>query len=195
MDPDMVRQQAEEEAASRILHSRGAPPPDMRIEPTLPMSAPLPRPRFPATVEQVAPPAPSAAPLWGMAINVATSCALATTVGLVGGIMFGVKLNLVAWQGVAIGASAGMLLGWRLSSLALIRRGEVGRLRAYGAAFKMALLILLTMTLAIGALPHFMSPAPAANQPVDVAVFWKSLAAGAALAICAGAIMLRRALR
>jgi hypothetical protein len=192
----MVRQQAEEEAASRILHSRGAPPPDIRIEPALPMSAQFSQSRFASGFEKMAPPpAPAVLPGWGKAVNVATSCTIAVTLGLVGGLMLGVKMQLVAWQAVAIGASAGLALGWRLSSLALIRSLGLGRLRAYGAAFKMAFTILLLMALAMFVLPHFAGPQVGPGQPMDVMTFWKSVAAGGLASIILGAAMLRRALR
>lgn len=196
MDPDMVRQQAEEEAASRIIHSRGAPPPNLRIEPALPVPAQFSQSRFASGFEKMTPPpAPVMIPGWGAALNIATSCAIAATFGLVGGLMLAVKLQLVAWQGVAIGASAGLALGWRLSSLALLRRGSYSRLQAHGAAFKMTLAVLAVMALGMFVLPHFVGPSTGANQPMDVMTFWKCVAAGGAASIFVGAAMLRRALR
>ena len=59
--------------------------------------------------------------------------------------MLGVKLQLVPWQGALIGASAGLLLGWRLGSLALIKRAAMARMQAYGAAFRAAFMIFLIM--------------------------------------------------
>jgi hypothetical protein len=195
MDPDMVRQQAEEEAASHI-HSRGAPRPDnIRIAPALPVQPQFAKARFASGFEKMTPPpAPVSLAPWGMALNIATSCAIATTFGRVGGLMLAVKLQLVAWQGVGIGAAIGLALGWRLSSLALIRRGGYGRMQAHGAGFKMALTVLAVMALAMFVLPHFAGPPVGPNQPLEVMIFWKCVAAGGLASIILGAAMLRRAL-
>jgi Domain of unknown function (DUF4396) len=200
MDPDLVRQQAEEEAASRI-HSRRGMPPDVRIEPILPMPAamsvsrPQPLRKRPASLYQSGAQAAVAVASagWRMAFGIAASCVLGTTVGLVGGMMLGVKLQLVPWQGALIGASAGLLLGWRLGSLALIKRRALGRMQAYGAAFRAALMIFLIMAAAMFVAPHFTGAIAEPNQPLDAALFWRAVAGGALIALLFGAAILRRA--
>jgi hypothetical protein len=196
MDPDMVRQQAEEEAASRVLHSRGAPRPDIRIAPPLPAPVQFSKARFASGFEKMTPPpAPVMRPAWGMAFDIATSCAIVTAFGLLGGLMLAVKLQLVAWQGVGIGAAVGLALGWRLSSLTLLRRGGYGRKQAYAAGLKMALTVLSVMAFAMFVLPHFAGPQVGPSQPLDVMIFWKCAAVGGLASVILGAAMLRRAVR
>jgi hypothetical protein len=199
MDPDLVRQQAEEEAASRI-HSRREPPPDVRIEPFLPMPVAMTDRRAPrrdhANVYHGGMQAATAVATagWRMALGIATSCVLGTTVGLVGGIMLGVKLQLVPWQGALIGASAGLLLGWRLGSLALIKRAAMARMQAYGAAFRAAFMIFLIMAVSMFVIPHI-TGATGPNQAFDISSFWRAVAGGALTALLLGAGIIRRALR
>lgn len=198
MDPDLVRQQAEEEAASRMLLRR-EPPPDVRIEPILPMpvarmdrSVPA---RHPVSTLQSGMQAATAVATagWRMAFGIAASCVLGTTVGLVGGMMAGVKMQLVPWQGALVGASAGLLLGWRLGSLALIRRAGMARMQAYGAAFRAAFMIFLIMAAAMFVAPHLTGAVTAPNQLSDISLFWRTVAGGAGIALMFGAAILRRA--
>lgn len=199
MDPDLVRQQAEEEAASRIL-SRREPPSDVRIEPILPMPsvrmpAKAPPPRTPSLYESSFQAATAVATAgWRMAFGIAASCVLGTTVGLVGGMMVGVKTQLVPWQGALIGASAGLLLGWRIGSLALIKRTGMARMQAYGAAFRAAFMIFLIMAASMFVAPHFTGAITGPNQTFDAAPFWRTMAAGAAFGLLFGAAIIRRAL-
>lgn len=200
MDPDLVRQQAEEEAASRILSRREPPPPDVRIEPILPMPAHMTASRSQharrsVSVYQGGLEAATAVASagWRLAFGIAASCVLGTTVGLVGGMMAGVKLQLVPWQGALIGASAGLLLGWRLGSLALIKRRALGRMQAYGAAFRAAFMIFLIMAAAMFVAPHFTGAATGPNQPLDASLFWRTVAGGAFFALLFGAAIIRRA--
>jgi hypothetical protein len=202
MDPDLVRQQAEEEAASRI-YARREPPPEVRIEPFLPMPGPTMaaagrgRTRRPAGVYESGMQAATAMATagWRIAFGIATSCVLGTTVGLVGGMMVGVKTQLVPWQGALIGASAGLLLGWRLGSLALIRRAGMARMQAYGAAFRAAFTIFLIMAASMFVAPHFTGAVTVPGGAFDIAQFWRTMAGGAAASLLLGAGVIRRALR
>jgi hypothetical protein len=200
MDPDLVRQQAEEEAASRLL-SRRELPPEMRREPVLPMGAHVaPPPPPPLRAEPPAAPAAASAPLvtagWRTAVGVATTCMIATTVGLVGGMMTGVKLQLVPWQVAAVGTSTALLLGWQLSALALRRRGRMVWWRAYRVGFRTAFLMLFVMAGAMFVAPHYLGDGGTRpSAPFPISTFWKSVAAGAGLSILLGAMMLRRAFR
>ena len=119
---------------------------------------------------------------------------LGTTVGLVGGMMAGVKLQLVPWQGALIGASAGLLLGWRVGSLALMKRAAFGRMQAYSSAFRAAFMIFLIMAAAMFVAPHFTGAATRPNQPLDASLFWRTVAGGAFFALLFGSAIVRRAL-
>jgi hypothetical protein len=200
MDPDLVRQQAEEEAASRLLPRRELPP-QMRREPVLPMGASLTASvSGPLRAEPPAAPAAAPAPLvtagWRTAIGVATTCMIGTTVGLVGGMMLGVKLQLVPWQVAAVGTSTALLLGWQLSALALRRRGRMVWWRAYRVGFRTAFLVLFVMAGAMFVAPHYLGAGGTGpSAPFPISTFWKSVAAGAVVSILLGAMMLRRAFR
>lgn len=201
MDPDLVRQQAEEEAAHRLLSRRDLPP-DMRVEPVLPMGraaeargpAWTTAPVYQSSAETATATAFAAAG-WRTALGIAASCVLGVTVGLVGGIMLGVKLQLVPGQGAMIGAAAGFVIGWQVVAGALVRHGSLTRWRAFGAGFRTALLILLIMAAAMFVAPHYIGPHKAANVPFDIGVFWKSVAAGAMVALILGGVVLRGAMR
>ncbi len=200
MDPDLVRQQAEEEAASRIL-GRREPPPEVRIEPLLPMPGPRAalgpsHGRRQAGIYESGMQAATAVATagWRIAFGIATSCVLGTTVGLVGGMMVGVKTQLVPWQGALIGASAGLLLGWRLGSLALIRRAGMARMQAYGAAFRAAFMIFLVMAASMFVAPHFTGAVTVPGGAFDIAQFWRTMAGGAAVSLLIGTSIIRRAL-
>lgn len=199
MDPDLVRQQAEEEAASRLL-SRRELPPEARREPVLPMGAPLAPPAAAAGLRgEVYHSAPAPAPLvtagWRTAIGIAASCVIATTFGLVGGLMLGVKLQLVPWQSAAIGTSTGLLMGWQLSALAIRQGARMVWWRAYRLGFRTAFLVLFVMTGAMFVAPHFLNAGTGPNAPFAISAFWKSVAGGAGIAILLGAMVLRRAFR
>jgi hypothetical protein len=198
MDPDLVRQQAEEEAASRHLSRRDLPP-GMRIEPVLPLGVKIDPRRVALPGELYRAGMDAAATVvaagWRTALGIAASCVLGTTVGLVGGIMVGVKLQLVPWQGAAIGAAAGFVIGWQVASVALVKRGGLGHWRAASAGFRATLLVLIIMAAAMFVLPHFIGAPVAPNAPFDIAVFWKSVAAGAMVAIILGGVVMRGALR
>jgi hypothetical protein len=198
MDPDLVRQQAEEEAASRML-SRRAMPPDMRVEPVLPMARPretLGRPSLPVSLQHgnTEAAATVVAAGWRTALAISASCVLGVTVGLVGGLMLGVKLHLVPAQSAMIAGSAGAVMGWQLASGGLIRRGAVSRWRAYGAGFRTSLLVLAVMSGAMFVAPHYLGSAATPRAPFEIGVFWRSVAAGAMVALVLGGVVLRSAM-
>src|SRR5258708_4224478 len=134
MDPDMVRQQEEEEeAASRLRKFVGRPPAAPAKEDAFVLRA-EPRETYKAPAPAAAPAAaaPKRSPGWGAAVQATTYCVLFAILGLVGGIMLGVKLGLVSWQSLALGMSAGFLFGWRSAVAALRKRYTTGFTRAYG---------------------------------------------------------------
>ena len=199
MDPDLVRQQAEEEAAS-LRPARPAPHAQMRIEPALPMTAPPIAPSAPqsavAGLFEVAAETTTVTVTagWRTAIEVATSSTLGVAVGLFGGMMLGVKLQLVPLQSVLIGAASATLLGWQLGALTL-RRSQVGWLRAYRLGLRTTLLVLVIVGAGMFVLPHVLEPPSAPNAPFAMGVFWRSMAVGGALALVIGAMTVRRVLR
>jgi hypothetical protein len=200
MDPDLVRQQAEEEAASLRL-ARAAPHLETRIEPALPMAvAPIAPPGPQASAARHYQAAPESTAIaattgWRTAIGVATSSTLGVAVGLFGGMMLGVKLQLVPLQSVLIGAASGLLLGWQLGALTLRQGGPVGWWRAYRLGLRTTVLVLGVVGTAMFVAPYLLSPPKAPNAPFAIGLFWKSMAVGAGLALLLGAMVVRRALR
>jgi hypothetical protein len=143
MDPDLVRQQEEEEAASRLRKFVTARPP----------SAPAPHDALVLRAEPREPfkaAAPAAAPVkrppgWGAVLRAAAYCLLFTVLGLVGGIMFGVKIGLVAWQSLALGMAAGFVFGWQSAVATLRKRYKLGFAQAYRAPLIPAVILLLSL--------------------------------------------------
>ena len=134
-------------------------------------------------------------PGWGAALRIAASCTLGTVVGFIGGIMLGVKLQLVSWQSASIGAAAGLFLGWLLASGLLMSRGDLGRIRAYRSAILPAFAIFLVLAAAMFLVPFLTTSAIGQSLGVDIGVFWKTLGGGAVIAVLLGAALMRRALR
>jgi hypothetical protein len=198
MDPDLVRQQAEEEALSR-RRGRHDVPPQLRVEPVLPMSGEPQQKKPPIWIDDMAlrnRRASNVAMLgWGAALGIAASATLGTMVGIIGGMMLGVKLQLVPLQTVLIGTGAGLALGWQVGAFALVQRSGLGWWRAYSVGLRVVLVVFVVLAAAMFVLPHFAGSVPAPNAGFDIAVFWKSVAAGAAVALILGALAIRRALR
>lgn len=148
MDPDMVRQQEEEEAASRqrgvfsrrtnFLQPRHDPF-VMRAEPQNIPIGPVPDP---APIIQ---PPSKRVPGWFAASQATSYCVLFGALGLIGGIMLGVKLGLVSWQSLALGMLSGFVIGWRSAVSALRKRYTTGFARAYRASLVPAVIVLLSL--------------------------------------------------
>ena len=163
MDPDMVRQQDEEELASRLggrvkVKMPPARPEAARNEPAVLRA----EPRKPETRGEpetrlvgVARAAQSSGITPWTAIQTAFACSVMTGLGLLGGIMLGVKLGLIPEQRLAIGAGAGLLLGWQASMLSLRRRGNLKLGRAITLPLFPTAIILGASIAGMAAAAHF----------------------------------------
>jgi hypothetical protein len=153
MDPDMVRQQEEEEAASRLRkfatgRPPSAPPKDdafvLRADPRQPFT----NPRQPL---KAAAPAPAAAapakrpPGWGAVLRATLYCLLFTILGLIGGILIGMQLGLVPWQYFTLGMVAGFVSGWQSAVAVLRKRYKLGVVQAYRAPLVPAMIMLASL--------------------------------------------------
>lgn len=178
MDPDMVRQQEEEEIASRL---RGpmkvkmpASRPAFREQPIILRAEPPQR-------QQSLPPSPSA--LLGMTPWTAAQTAIAgsvmTAIGLFGGIMLGVKTGLIPEQRLAIGAGAGFLLGWQSLVLSSRRSVKATVGRSMIACLMPAALILGTSIAGMIAAAHLTGIAEPASAKDYSMQYW--LIAGASM--------------
>jgi hypothetical protein len=129
MDPDLVRQQEEAEAASRLRRPlpAGAHIPQQPVQPAIQRDTPFVLRADPR--DQLIAPPPPAPPKqlgWGPAIRVTSGAFVLTSLGLVAGIMLGVQIGLVSWQSFLIGAAAGYFLGWQSAFASLRRRYKLG---------------------------------------------------------------------
>lgn len=244
MDPDMVRQQEEAEAAARLraaqpkltipplahveppasptpplfLEQVVAPPPAPPSQRTVkerkehsaavksaPEAAPKPAVETPlieehitifAPIEQPASPVrqamTQAARIGGW--SAALYCTALTGAGIAGGIMAGVKLQLVALQSIGIGATAGFAFGW-LGAAGLLRRQGLAAGKAYRVTFLAAVLALL---IELGALyfANGLAAAPPSGDPADAnTIFAEIISAGGLLAYLFALIRIRFGVR
>jgi hypothetical protein len=147
MDPDMVRQQEEEEAASRLrgVLSRRTSFSSPRHDPFVMRAEPrnIPIGPVPAQAPIIEP--PKRVPGWLAASQATFYCVLFGALGLIGGIMLGVKLGLVSWQSLGLGMLTGFVLGWRSAVGALRKRTTTGFTKAYRASLTPALIVLLCL--------------------------------------------------
>ena len=180
MDPDMVRQQEEEEAASRLrkyVIGRTASVPVkedafvLRAEPR----------------EHFKPAAPAAAPAkrplgWGAVLRATLYCLFFTILGLVGGILIGFQLGLVHWQFFVLGMAVGFLAGWQSAVAVLRKRYQLGVVQAYRAPLIPAVIILLSLVGGLSViLPIVTGSSLATAQVSQLLVPWLfSLGVGAA---------------
>ena len=179
MDPDMVRQQEEEEAASRLRKFvMGRPPSAPGQEDAFVLRAELREPSKAA--------APAAIPVkrppdWGAALRATLYCLFFTVLGLVGGILLGFKLGLVHWQCFALGMAVGFLSGWQSAVALLRKRYKLGVVQAYRAPLVPALIILLSLVGGLAViLPIVTESSLATAQASQLLVPWLfSLGAGA----------------
>ena len=142
MDPDMVRQQEEEEAASRLRKFviGRAPSAPVREEAFVLRA----EPREPFRVAPAAP-AVKRSPGWGAVVRATTYCLLFTFLGFVGGVTLGFQLGLVAWQFLALGAAVGFLSGWQSGVAVLRKRYKLGVVQSYRAPLIPTFIILLSL--------------------------------------------------
>ncbi len=156
MDPDMVRQQDEEELTSRlgarVKVNMPSARPIMRNEPTILRAEP--RQREARAEPETLAARPSSVTPW-TAIQTAFAGSLMTGLGLLGGIMLGVKLGLIPEQRLAIGAGAGFFLGWQAFMLSLRRRGNLKLGRAITLPLFPTALILGASIAGMAAAAHF----------------------------------------
>ena len=143
MDPDMVRQQEEEETASGLRNFVMSRPKGPAVREEAFVLRAEPREPFKA-----APPiaAPANGPLrWGAAMRATLYCLLFTILGLIGGILIGMQLGLVNWQFFTLGMGAGFLSGWQAAVAVLRKRYRLGVVHAYRAPLVPALIILFSL--------------------------------------------------
>jgi hypothetical protein len=195
MDPDMVRQQEEAEAMSRMGRTPAA---RAAIAPRVANDDPIVLraerrdgsvPALPAT--RFARHRPQG---WGAALRACFFCLLLAAVGLVGGIMLGVKLGLIPEQSLAIGAGIGFLLGWQAAAASLRRRG-LPFARAIRAAFMPTAIILIALIGGMAAASLRMDIAARTIPDYASSGYWLSVGVAALIGFILASAKMRRSLR
>ncbi len=180
MDPDMVRQQEEEEAASRLRKFViGRPPSAPMMEDAFVLRA---EPREPFTAAAPAAAQVKRPPGWGAVLRATLYCLLFSILGFVGGILLGVQLGLVHWQFFTLGMAVGFLSGWQSAVAVLRKRYKLGAVQAYRAPLIPAVIILFSLVGGLAAiLPIITGSSLATAQASQLLVPWlSSLGVGAA---------------
>jgi hypothetical protein len=161
MDPDMVRQQEEAEAASRM------PPPAPETSPLLATAQPSMEgypfsggTRYgPPGGSAAQPPQQSSLPRRGVWFAALLDTVL-TVIGLSQGLKLGANLSLVPWQALAAGALGGYLLGWTGTGLWLRLRHRLSPLRSAAAAITPTAMILVVVMASTRLADRFWAIAP-----------------------------------
>jgi len=184
MDPDMVRQQEEEEAASRLRkfvtgRPPSAPPKDdafvLRADPRQPSFKAAPTPAAAAPAKRP--------PGWGAVLRATLYCLLFTILGLIGGILIGMQLGLVPWQYFTLGMVVGFASGWQSAVAVLRKRYKLGVVQAYRAPFVPAVIMLVSLVGGLAVLlPIITGSSLATAQWTQLLIPWLlSLGIGAAV--------------
>ena len=176
MDPDMVRQQEEAEAASRLRRHPQEQSPQLSAAPPV-----AERITLSGEVRDVPPASAATPPRWlkagkGGAWFAAFLDTALTTAGLSHGLTVGEGLSLVPWQTLLTGGLAGFLLGWGGSALWLRLRHGFTFGGATGAAMLPTAMVLVVMMAAMKLADRFGAMAPPAliealeDYPADVLI-------------------------
>ncbi len=179
MDPDMVRQQEEEEAASRLRKYVIGRPPSAPVREDAFVLRAEPREAFKVSATAAAP--VKRPPGWGAVFRATLYCLLFSVLGLVGGILLGMQLGLVHWQFFALGMAAGFVSGWQSAVAVLRKRYKLGVVQAYRAPLIPAAIILFSLVGGLAViLPVITGSSLATAQASQLLVPWLlSLGAGA----------------
>jgi hypothetical protein len=192
MDPDMVRQQEEAEAASRLGRSPAAraaiAPRNIQDEPIVLRG----EPRGAGRTEAHEPSRPAARPGWVTALRAAFWCLVMTAAGLIAGIMLGVKLGLIPEQKFAIGVGLGFLLGWQAAAASLRGGAAVSFGRALRAPILPTLTILVALIAGMFAAFHLTGLSPETIAQRDLPDFWLIVGAAGLIGFLLAAARLRK---
>lgn len=193
MDPDMVRQQEEEETASRLRGPLKVQMPNTRParreEPIVLRSDQ----RHPdVSPEQTSQKVTNG---WWTPFRAAFVATFMTALGLLAGIMLGVKMELIPEQRLAIGSAVGLLLGWQAAVISLRRRGAVKLSWAMFAPLLPNAIILVSLVAAMFVAATVTGVSPANISSELSTRYWLIVGGGALIGTLLAAFWLRRKLR
>jgi hypothetical protein len=195
MDPDMVRQQEEAEAASQLLGSQLQPlilqrssRPDVIHAPMEAFSS------SEGSQWDISEPISISPPVKRPSVALAALYnTVLTGAGLAGGIMAGVKLQLVVLQSLGVQAVSGLVLGGQWTATYLRCRGvPVGK--AYRTSLSTTAMVLASEAATL-ALAQRYSAEPLTGNPADApAIYALTMGGGALVAFFVAFIGLRKVL-
>ena len=214
MDPDMVRQQEEAEEEARRLTlgiasaaTTAAPVLDRPIPkvvapksdetetvlvhahvPGLPPLIPMKRKK-----KRAESPVDARARIgWFVALRVSLYALIMSALGLLGGIMVGVKLGLAAPQSLALGAGIGFLLGWQAAFVSLRANRDISFAWAMLISVWPAIIVLVMLIAAMVAGSHFTGIQPDSIAAGQIRAFWMIVGSGALLALLLSTVRTRK---
>jgi hypothetical protein len=218
MDPDMVRQQEEaEEEARRLKRSVATPKvtapvlaePDPTEEAEEYVGPLQPEPETETVlIHSHAPGLPPVLPIrrrrrkpavearervgWLAAMRVSLYGLIMAGLGLLGGIMIGVKLGWSPAQSLGTGAGLGFVLAWQSAFVSLRANRDVSFLRAILLGVCPALILILTLIVAMVAGSHITGIKPDAISNVQLRDFWMIVASGGAVGLLLSTLQTRK---
>jgi len=200
MDPDMVRQQEEAEDEERLRrlkqvrmpHSRQpaaaprAPESDesfeLRAEPRHVISKPSPRPKYRPVG-------------WFAALRASLYCLIMTALGLLGGIMVGVKFELFSLQSLGIGAALGLFFGWQAIIASLRANADLSYWRALLAGILPAAIMIVALIAGMIAASQFTGITSDSIAAGDLPTFWAIVATAGFAGLVLAAMRMRKVAR
>ncbi|MGF1621548.1 MAG: hypothetical protein ACFCUR_13160 [Rhodomicrobiaceae bacterium] len=203
MDPDMVRQQeeAEEESRLRRLAPVHMPPPRPAPAPPAPADSakePMVLRAEPRGIAEDAPASGKTAPPrvgWFAALRAGIYSLIMTTLGLLAGIMIGVRTGLFPSQSLAIGAGLGLLLGWQAVLVSLRANAGLSFRRALLASLLPGVLMLVSLIGGMLAAAYFTGVTPETIADGHLPSFWVIVGVGGLTGIILAAMRMRKVAR
>jgi len=192
MDPDMVRQQEEAEQESRLGPATQARAPASaervaRRETSLVLRSEA---RHDADAEAAAAKANRIG--WFAALRASLYCLILTMLGLLGGIMIGVKSGLFPTQSLAIGAGLGVVLGWQSAFASLRASKRLAFGRAMLTAIVPAVIVLACLIGAMLAAFQLTGVSPQTLAEGHLPAFWMIVGGGGVIGVILAASRIRK---
>ena len=132
---------------------------------------------------------------WFAAIRAGSYCLIMTTLGLLAGIMIGVRTGLFPSQSLAIGAGLGLLLGWQAALASLRANAGLSFRRALLASFLPGALMLVSLIGGMLAAAYFTGVTTETIADGHLPSFWAIVGAGGLTGIILAAMRMRKVVR
>jgi hypothetical protein len=150
--------------------------------------------RFEDTAAAPAEPAPRRVG-WVAAIRAGIYCLIMTTLGLLAGIMIGVRTGLFPSQSLAVGAALGLLLGWQAALASLRANAGLSFRRALLASLLPGALMLVSLIGGMLSAAYFTGVTTETVAEGHLPSFWAIVGAGGLTGIILAAMRMRKVMR